>query len=58
MIRYILSLGIVTIVYSSIFQGNLGIIRDTDAYSATFTGMELGGRGRPPLSFFKIQKVS
>ena len=37
-------------VYSSIFKDILGIFRDIDA--------QLGGNGRPPLSFLKIKRVS
>ena len=35
------------------FQGYLGIFRDIDAYSATFTGAQLGGRGNSPLHFYE-----
>ena len=41
------------------FQGYLGIFRDTDAYSVTLTGMQLGGgsEGDLPCLFLKSQKV-
>ena len=32
------------------------IFRDIDAYSATLTGAQLGGEGRTPLLFLKIEK--
>ena len=37
------------------FQGYLGIFRDIDAYSATHTGTQLGGEGRPPLSYLNME---
>ena len=38
------------------FQRYLGILRDIDVYSVTFTGTHLGGEGRPPLPFLEIKK--
>ena len=38
------------------FQGYLGIFRDIDTYSATFTGVQLERRGKPPLLFLKIEE--
>ena len=38
------------------FQGYLGIFGDIDAYSATFTGAQLGGRGNSPLHFYENWK--
>ena len=33
----------------------LGIFRDIDAYLDTLTGAQLGGEGRTPMSFLKIE---
>ena len=38
------------------FQGHLGIFGDTDTFSATLTGAQLGGGGRPPPPFFESRK--
>ena len=38
------------------FKGYLGIFRVSDAYSATLTGVQLEGEGRPPLPFLKIER--
>ena len=39
------------------FQGNLRIFRDTDVYSVTLTGAQLGGgTGGYPLPFFENRK--
>ena len=40
------------------FQTYLGIFRDTDAYSAILTGVQLwgGGGGLPPLPFLTMEK--
>ena len=54
MIRHMQSPGKVRTVYSRIFRH----VQGYDAYSATFTGVHLGGERRPPLPFFKSKKVS
>ena len=38
------------------FQGCIGIFRNIDAYSATLTGVQPGGKGRSPLPFLNIEK--
>ena len=40
------------------FQRDLGIFRDTDAYSATLTGAQLGERGEASPAFFENRKNS
>ena len=38
------------------FQGCLGIFSDTDPYSTTFRGVQLGRRGKASPALFKNQK--
>ena len=46
------------VTFFKYFQGYLGIFRDTDAYSVTLTGTQLGRGewGRPSLPFFEKPK--
>ena len=55
MMRCIENPGIVGTIYSSIFQGCLGIFRGIDAYLVTLAGAQLEG-GRPPLPLTEKQK--
>ena len=41
---------------SKYFQGYLGIFKDVDSHATTLTGAQLGGEGKPPLPFLKIEK--
>ena len=56
MIKHIQSPGIVRTIYSSNFQGYLGIFRDTGAYLATLTSAQIVGRRELPCPFLKIEK--